>query len=87
MTFNTVATFPGRAIIWNRVINSAGAIPKNIQWGTLQSLLNVTGSASANVNLFAPTTEARTPGDLDLDHLAARRHLPDHRHNNLPHRS
>jgi hypothetical protein len=66
MTYNTVATFPGRAIIWNRVINSGGAIPKNIQWGTLQSLLNVTGSASANVNLFAPTTEARTGGATSI---------------------
>jgi hypothetical protein len=67
MTYNTVATFAGRGIIWNRVANvSAGAVPKNIQWGTLQSLLNVTGSASANVNLFAPATEARTGGTTSI---------------------
>lgn len=65
MAFNTVATFPGRGIIWNRVVGN-GAKPCNIQWGTFQSGVTVTGSASANVNLFAPTTEARTSGATSI---------------------
>jgi hypothetical protein len=60
MTNSTVATFSGRSILWNRMIGG-GAKACNIQWGTLQSA-PVTNSASANVNLFAPTTEARTSG-------------------------
>jgi hypothetical protein len=52
-----VATFPGRAILWNRVRGN-GTEPKNLQWGDS----TVTGSASPNVNLFKPQTEARTVG-------------------------
>lgn len=59
MTLNTVATYSGRGIIWNRM-RSAGAEAKNIGWGT--SNVSLTGSAIGNVNLFAPATEARTAG-------------------------
>ncbi len=52
-----VATFPGRSIIWNRLIGN-GTEPKNIGWGDSA----VTGSANPNVNLFKPQTEARTAG-------------------------
>lgn len=50
-----VATFPGRAIMWNR-LRGNGTEPKNIGWGDS----TVTGSIAANVNLFKPQTEART---------------------------
>lgn len=59
----TVATFPGRGIIWKNV-NGAGLKPNNIGWGTPAT--TVTASASANVNLFAPATEARTAGTMSL---------------------
>lgn len=52
-----VATFPGRAILWNRVRGN-GTEPKNIGWGDS----SVTASASSNVNMFKPQTEARTVG-------------------------
>lgn len=55
----TVATFSGRGIIWNRM-KSAGTEPVNIGWGS--PLTTVTASASPNVNLFQPQTEARTAG-------------------------
>jgi hypothetical protein len=60
VTNNTVATFAGRGIIWQRM-KSLGAEAKNIQWGQSYASF-VTGSASANVNLFNPATEARTTG-------------------------
>lgn len=62
MANNTVATFPGRGIIWGRVKGTLATEPKNIQWGTTA----VTGSASANVNLFGPQTEARTAGTSSI---------------------
>ena len=52
-----VATFPGRAILWNR-LRGNGTEPKNIGWGDSA----VTASASSNVNMFKPQTEARTVG-------------------------
>lgn len=61
MTNNTVATYPGRGIIWQRM-KSAGAEAKNIQWGTT----GITGSASQNVNLFGPQTEVRTAGTSSI---------------------
>lgn len=57
MTNNTVATYPGRGIIWNRM-KGVGAEAKNIGWGTTA----LTGSASQNVNLFGPQTESRVTG-------------------------
>lgn len=69
MAVSTVATFAGRSIIWSRM-KSAGAEAKNIQWGTGSGLVNgaitLTGSASANVNLFTPATEARTAGTSSI---------------------
>lgn len=59
MAVATVATYSGRGIIWQRM-KGAGAEAKNIGWGT--SNVTVTGSASQNVNMFAPATEARTAG-------------------------
>jgi hypothetical protein len=57
----TVATFAGRGIIWNRVKNTGtGLAPLNIGWGSW--VTTASQSASPNVNLFAPQTEARTPG-------------------------
>lgn len=64
MTNNTVATFAGRGIIWQRM-KSLGAEAKNIQWGQSYASF-VTGSASANVNLFNPATEARTAGTSSI---------------------
>lgn len=61
MVNTTVATFAGRSIIWNRMKGS-GAEAKNIGWGTSAT----TPSASANVNLFAPATEARTAGTSSI---------------------
>lgn len=61
MSNNTVATYPGRGIIWNR-LKGNGTEPKNIGWGTT----TVTGSASANVNLFGPQTETRTVGTSSI---------------------
>jgi hypothetical protein len=56
----TVATYPGRGLIWRSVAQAGSpTIPKNIGWG---SNATVTGSASANVNMFTPQTEARTVG-------------------------
>ena len=54
-----VATFAGRAVLWNRVRGS-GTEPKNIHWGDPPSTL--TASASPDVNLFKPQSEARTVG-------------------------
>jgi hypothetical protein len=54
----TVATYSGRGIIWNR-LKGSGTEPLNIGWGNPAS---VTASASPNVNLFQPQTEARTAG-------------------------
>lgn len=62
MANNTVATFAGRGIIWNRVKTGGGTAPLNIGWGTG----GLTGSASANVNLFAPATEGRTAGTATI---------------------
>lgn len=56
-----VATFSGRSILWNRM-KGAGTEAKNIGWGDS----TVTASASANVNLFKPQTEARTVGTSTL---------------------
>jgi len=53
----TVATFPGRGIIWQRMKGN-GTEAKNLGWGTSAT----TASANANVNLFAPATESRTAG-------------------------
>jgi hypothetical protein len=63
MTYSTVATYPGRGIIWNR-IKGAGAEPKNIGWGAASTLTStsITGSTNYNVNLFGPQTEARVSG-------------------------
>lgn len=52
-----VNTFPGRAILFNR-LRGNGTEPKNIAWGDGTN----TASASPNVNLFKPQTEARTVG-------------------------
>jgi hypothetical protein len=60
MTTSAVATFSGRAILWNRVRGS-GTEPKNIGWGD-GSASPVTGALSSDVNLFKPQTEARTVG-------------------------
>lgn len=57
----TVATFPGRGIIWQRMKGN-GTEAKNVGWGTSA----ITQSASANVNLFAPATEARTAGTSSI---------------------
>jgi hypothetical protein len=63
MAYNTVATFPGRGVIWGNVAKlTYSAVPKNIQWGSSTQ----TGSASANVNLFGPQTEARTSGAVSI---------------------
>lgn len=59
-----VATFPGRAILWNRVKGN-GTEPKNIGWGDSPGA-GVTGAISSNVNLFKPQTEARTAGTSTL---------------------
>lgn len=56
----TVATFSGRGIIWQRM-KGLGTEAKNIGWGAILTTA-VTASASANVNLFNPQTEARTAG-------------------------
>lgn len=61
MANTAVATYPGRAILWNRMKGS-GTEAKNIGWGDS----TVTGSAAGNVNLFAPQTEARTAGTSTL---------------------
>jgi hypothetical protein len=53
----SVATYGGRSTWINR-LKGNGTEPKNIGWGTG----TVTAAASANVNLFAPATEARTAG-------------------------
>jgi hypothetical protein len=53
----SVATYPGRSIMWNR-LKGNGTEPKNIGWGDS----TVTASAGSNVNLFKPQTEARTAG-------------------------
>jgi hypothetical protein len=60
MTNNTVATYSGRSILWQRMKN-LGAEANKIGWGQSYASF-VTGSASANVNLFNPATEARTSG-------------------------
>jgi hypothetical protein len=68
MAVATVATFPGRGIIWQRM-KSLGAEAKNIGWGTGSGqtfTTLVTGAASANVNLFGPATEARTAGTSSI---------------------
>lgn len=57
MANSAVATFSGRAILWNRVRGN-GTEPKNIHWGDS----TVTASANSDVNLFKPQTEARTVG-------------------------
>ena len=57
MANTAVATFPGRAILWNRVRGN-GTEPKNIGWGDS----TVTQSANSDVNMFKPQTEARTAG-------------------------
>lgn len=57
MSNAAVATFPGRAILWNR-LRGNGTEPKNLQWGDS----TVTQSASPDVNLFKPQTEARVAG-------------------------
>lgn len=58
----TVATYPGRGIIWQRMKGN-GTEAKNLGWGAAGS---VTASANANVNLFAPATEARTAGTSSI---------------------
>lgn len=69
MAVATVATYPGRGIIWQRM-KGLGAEAKNIQWGTGSgttiSGTVVTGSAGQNVNLFTPATEARTAGTTSI---------------------
>lgn len=68
MAVSTVATFPGRGIIWQRM-KGLGAESKNIGWGTGSGTTFtgvITGAASANVNLFAPATEARTAGTSSI---------------------
>lgn len=60
----TVATFPGRGIIWQRM-KGLGTEAKNIGWGAALTV-PVTASASANVNLFNPQTEARTAGTSSI---------------------
>lgn len=52
-----VATFPGRSILWGRM-KGLGSEPIDIGWG----IGATTGSANANVNLFAPATETRIAG-------------------------
>lgn len=61
MTNNSVATYPGRSILWNRMKGN-GTEAKNLGWGDSA----VTGSASSNVNLFKPQTEARTAATSTL---------------------
>lgn len=61
MTNATVATYPGRGILWQRMKGN-GTEALNIGWGST----GVTGSASANVNLFGPQTEARTAGTSSI---------------------
>lgn len=58
----TTNTWPGRSILWAR-LKGNGAEPKNVQWGIGNG---VTGAANANVNLFAPATEARVAGASSL---------------------
>lgn len=65
MANTTVATYSGRGIIWNRLLGN-GTVPQNIGWGVASAALPLTGSASANVNLFTPTTETRTAGTASI---------------------
>jgi hypothetical protein len=51
------STYSGRSLLWARM-RGLGTEGKNIGWGTGSQ----TGSANANVNLFAPATESRTAG-------------------------
>lgn len=55
------ATYPGRAIMLNR-LRGNGTEPKNIGWGDGTN----TGSANSDVGLFKPQTEARTVGTSTL---------------------
>ncbi len=57
MANTAVATFAGRAIMWNR-LRGNGTEPKNIGWGDS----SITQSASPDVNMFSPQTESRTVG-------------------------
>src|SRR5665811_1610623 len=62
MANTAVATFSGRAILWNRLRGHATE-PKNLGWGdTVSGGTAITGSASSDVNLFKAQTEARTAG-------------------------
>lgn len=65
MAYVTTATFPGRGIIWQR-IKGNGTEPVNIHWGSSLTPATVTGSANANVALFAPQTEVRTSGTSSI---------------------
>lgn len=57
----SIATFPGRSLIWARFRNAGSPTEgNNIGWGIAPT--TVTGSANSNVNLFGPATEARTAG-------------------------
>lgn len=62
MAFAVTNTYPGRSIMWNR-LKGNGAEPKNVKWGTGGGF---TGSANANVALFAPATEAPVAGTSSL---------------------
>ncbi len=62
----SVATYAGRAIIWNRMKGN-GTEAKNIGWGIVQSATASQGSAAkTDVNLFSPQTEARTAATTTL---------------------
>ena len=60
MATASVATYAGRAIIWNRVLG-AGTIPKYIGWGDGASA-SVSPAAIVDVALFKSQTEARATG-------------------------
>jgi len=61
MSNNSVATYSGRSIIWNRMKGN-GTEWNNIGWGTSTT----TASAISDVNLFAPATETRVAGTSTL---------------------
>jgi hypothetical protein len=61
MANSSVATYSGRSILWNRMKGN-GTEAKNLGWGDS----TVTASASPNVNLFKPQTEARTAATSTL---------------------
>ena len=61
MSNNSVVTYAGMGIIWNRMKGN-GSEAKNIGWGTSAT----TGSLKSDVALYAPATETRVAGTSAL---------------------